>query len=779
MQTANILYFVLLFSSVASAVWIFQRIEGSNSNNTVPSWGVVLKNNTRSPSTAGSRRNGILWKKDETLYTGFGLTGAIETSQNSVFSFNLSSSQWSFIGGASTSTSENPATQSTPGSRSNLGATALDANGNLILFGGLGCSSLCTTPLQTLGDIWIFNITANQFTSAGGLKSGDNRGNERNPATRRDAASWYVNGAMYLFGGFGMSNQLGYLSDVWQMTVDGRVWTSISGNGSANATGVYGEKGSPSINNLPAARSMPATWTDPSGKLYLFGGQDPDGMRTDVWMFDVTTFEWTWLSGSQKSGGASVVGQQGVFGATFFPRGRIGSVTWRDPMGRLFLFGGSSGNGNTINDVWCFDPSISQWAWMGGPLNTNDVGNETWPSARYGTSFYQDNDGTVYIYGGALSYSPQSPVLFDDMWTITQVPDEEPPTLTTLYIIVIVLSCVLFVMIVAIVAFFLLRYRRKIIRRSQISPRGSVQLENMSPHATIILRSSTFGAKDLLSDVTIESPLASGNFGQVFVGNFGSRKVALKSLTEIQSEELEREASILKSLNHPNIVRYYGFAQIRAEMYIVMEYASEGSLKTLLKTYNPTRAELIQWVRDVACGMRYLAVNKIVHKDLALRNLLLTRDDMGNTLVMVSDFGLATTLNSIVKQKDAPLPLKWTAPEILLHERPSLASDVWSYGIVMWEMYSQGQTPYPGMSNDDAVNSVMEGHRLESPQGCPQPVYDLMMECWQRDPQERPTFARIIEKVDVIAKKEGLSQMTTRKRSVIHRKDKELVYENT
>jgi len=184
-------------------------------------------------------------------------------------------------------------------------------------------------------------------------------------------------------------------------------------------------------------------------------------------------------------------------------------------------------------------------------------------------------------------------------------------------------------------------------------------------------------------------------------------------------EDFEREATTLNSLKHRNVVQYFGqFTSSSGERYIVTEFLPLGSLDHLLETHRHEikSTDLLAMTKDAAEGMNYLSKQKIVHGDLALRNLLVTSTGTEDSkyIIKVADFGMSRVLaekdyTSLDNDKGILIPVRWTAPEVFDHGKISIQSDVWSFGVLLWELFSYGKRPYPGISNKEIVSSVQTG----------------------------------------------------------------------
>uniref|UniRef100_A0A4W6GAM3 receptor protein-tyrosine kinase n=1 Tax=Lates calcarifer TaxID=8187 RepID=A0A4W6GAM3_LATCA len=258
-----------------------------------------------------------------------------------------------------------------------------------------------------------------------------------------------------------------------------------------------------------------------------------------------------------------------------------------------------------------------------------------------------------------------------------------------------------------------------------------------------------------VSFISIERIIGAGEFGEVCSGPLrlpGKREiqVAIKTLkagyTEQQRRDFLWEASIMGQFNHPNIIRLEGVVTKSKPVMIITEYMENGSLDTFLKKNDGqfTVIQLVGMLRGIASGMRYLSDMGYVHRDLAARNILVN----SNLVCKVSDFGLSRVLEddpeAAYTTRGGKIPIRWTAPEAIAYRKFTSASDVWSYGIVMWEVMSYGERPYWEMSNQDVIKAIEESYRLPGPMDCPEALYHLMMDCWQRERSNRPKFDEIV-----------------------------------
>ncbi|CAL8096712.1 unnamed protein product [Orchesella dallaii] len=262
--------------------------------------------------------------------------------------------------------------------------------------------------------------------------------------------------------------------------------------------------------------------------------------------------------------------------------------------------------------------------------------------------------------------------------------------------------------------------------------------------------------------ITLGRMIGQGCYGAVYLGELvrsdgSSENVAVKmmkdkeAIPEKDQLDFQQEFEILQSLCHQNIVEVKGVVNDPG-LLLIMEYLPMGSLLDYFRVSltKPTLRELMKFAQDVAEGMEYLSANNIVHRDLAARNILVSSEN----LVKISDFGLARFTgndNCYTFRTDRKLPIKWYPPESLQYQKFSEQSDVWSYGVTLYEIFSLGREPnLPGLSGqdvevDEIFNLLTKGVRLTCPEFCPPAVYSiLMLSCWQLNPMDRPTFAKIV-----------------------------------
>ncbi|XP_010770373.1 ephrin type-A receptor 3 [Notothenia coriiceps] len=279
-------------------------------------------------------------------------------------------------------------------------------------------------------------------------------------------------------------------------------------------------------------------------------------------------------------------------------------------------------------------------------------------------------------------------------------------------------------------------------------------------------------AKELdASCIAIDKVVGAGEFGEVCSGRLKlpSKKeicVAIKTLkggyTDKQRRDFLAEASIMGQFDHPNIIRLEGVVTRSKPVMIVTEYMENGSLDNFLRKHDAqfTGIQLVGMLRGIASGMKYLSDMGYVHRDLAARNILVN----SNLVCKVSDFGLSRVLEddpeAAYTTRGGKIPIRWTAPEAIAYRKFTSASDAWSYGIVLWEVMSYGERPYWEMSNQDVIKAVDEGYRLPPPMDCPATLYQLMLDCWQKERNNRPKFEQIVSILDKLIRNPGSLKIT-------------------
>nr|XP_012315173.1 tyrosine-protein kinase Fer isoform X1 [Aotus nancymaae]XP_012315181.1 tyrosine-protein kinase Fer isoform X1 [Aotus nancymaae]XP_012315190.1 tyrosine-protein kinase Fer isoform X1 [Aotus nancymaae] len=259
-------------------------------------------------------------------------------------------------------------------------------------------------------------------------------------------------------------------------------------------------------------------------------------------------------------------------------------------------------------------------------------------------------------------------------------------------------------------------------------------------------------------DVTLGELLGKGNFGEVYKGTLKDKTaVAVKTCKEDLPQELKikflQEAKILKQYDHPNIVKLIGVCTQRQPVYIIMELVSGGDFLSFLRKKKDELKlkQLVKFSLDAASGMSYLESKNCIHRDLAARNCLVGE----NNVLKISDFGMSRQEDGGVYSSSGlkQIPIKWTAPEALNYGRYSSESDVWSFGILLWETFSLGVCPYPGMTNQQAREQVERGYRMSAPQHCPEDISKIMMKCWDYKPENRPKFSELQKELAIIKRK--------------------------
>uniref|UniRef100_A0AAR2JZE7 Tyrosine-protein kinase n=1 Tax=Pygocentrus nattereri TaxID=42514 RepID=A0AAR2JZE7_PYGNA len=247
--------------------------------------------------------------------------------------------------------------------------------------------------------------------------------------------------------------------------------------------------------------------------------------------------------------------------------------------------------------------------------------------------------------------------------------------------------------------------------------------------------------------LTFIRELGNGQFGVVKYGKWqGRHDVAIKMIKEgsMSEDDFIEEAKVMMKLRHENLVQLYGVCTKQRPIYIVTEFLPNGCLLTYLREdlQHPSAVQLLEMCKDVSEGMAYLESQQYIHRDLAARNCLVD----SNGTVKVTDFGLSRYVldDEYMSSAGSKFPVRWSPPEVLLYCKFSSKSDIWAFGVLMWEIYTLGRMPYERMNNTEIVDKVAAGYRLYRPQMANDRIYSVMTTCWHEKADERPTFQDLV-----------------------------------
>jgi N-acetylneuraminic acid mutarotase len=427
----------------------------NNATTQLPAYGTVgefaVTNNpgTRLNAATWTDKNGNLW-----LFGGDSFAaGNTPVQLNDLWEYVPATGQWAWIGGSNASgvnggvsgtygTISTASANNMPGSRS-AEVTWVDQTGNLWLFGGFGYDSAGNQGY--LNDLWEYSISNNEWTWVSGgstVTSGSGltgvygtqgsaaAGNT--PGSRSAAAAWRDgNGNFWLFGGngFGATGTRGDLNDLWEF-IPGQGWAWIEGSTTTGSPSSGTAGGAASSSNIPSGRAGASVWTDSTGNLWLFGGAGAGSVGlNDLWEFNPTSKDWTWVSGTATAGQPGSWGTLGSEISSNAPSGRTGTYNWIDSNGTLWLYGGhgadSTGTPGYLEDLWAFDPSTKYWTWMGGSSIAGQSGvygslgvtaSTNTPGGRYSASTWSNPNGTLWLYGGSTPTSGSNSISLGDLW---------------------------------------------------------------------------------------------------------------------------------------------------------------------------------------------------------------------------------------------------------------------------------------------------------------------------------------------------------------------------
>ncbi|NXH61674.1 ITK kinase, partial [Rhabdornis inornatus] len=256
------------------------------------------------------------------------------------------------------------------------------------------------------------------------------------------------------------------------------------------------------------------------------------------------------------------------------------------------------------------------------------------------------------------------------------------------------------------------------------------------------------------SELTRVQEIGSGQFGVVYLGYLLDKtKVAIKTIREgaMSEEDFIEEAKVLMKLSHPKLVQLYGVCLEDAPISLVFEFMENGCLSDYLRSQRGSfsKETLLGMCLDVCEGMAYLEQNSVIHRDLAARNCLVGE----SYVVKVSDFGMSRIVldDQYTSSTGTKFPVKWSAPEVFSYSNYSTKSDVWSFGVLMWEVFSEGKIPYENRNNAEVVEEINAGFRLYKPKLASKAIYEVMSHCWRMGKDERPSFSLLLFQLSEIS----------------------------
>lgn len=396
---------------------------------------------TSASNTTGGRSNGLVWIDFSDMIwifsgVGWDSTGnQFRTYLTDVWNYSTGTQQWTWMGGPSAYYQmifQGHATiPNSPGARRSA-VSLTDSSGNFWLFGGYGTIDRGNEPYGEKGDLWKYNSTAGTWTylvgnlanyavaPTYGTKGTGSTGNLL--GARRNASGWAdSSGNLWFFGGTGYDKNTSenILNDLWRYEISTGKWTWMTGSNTGNAKGIYGTKGTAAATNTPGARDAAASTTDSSGNLWLFAGGGRDsttsgaGFLNDLWKYNITSGQWTWVAGANTANGAGTYGTKGTGAAGNVPGSRNGAFLAADASGNIWMFGGAGndccGGGDVLNDLWKYDVTTGYWTWMTGSKNAGAAGTygtkgvpsgTTTPGARYNFAAWMDSSGALWVFGG-------------------------------------------------------------------------------------------------------------------------------------------------------------------------------------------------------------------------------------------------------------------------------------------------------------------------------------------------------------------------------------------
>jgi hypothetical protein len=444
---------VCSLSSNATDVWTW--VGGADYVNAPGVYGT--KGTAAASNAPGARRQPIAWTDAAGNFWLFGGNSVGNAGMlNDLWEYGPISGLWVWQGGsdivgaaASYGSQGVPAASNNPGGREGA-ANWTDAAGNLWLFGG---DSLAGQNWTEFNDLWSFNTTTGLWTWVGGSITAAGAGSYGTlgvpaagnlPPARTDAIHWVDSaGVFWLFGGTRLNSNGSYLAvlnDLWSYSPTTGLWTWVGGSDTPNAAGVYGTEGTAAAGNVPSARMGGSAWVDASGNFWLFGGLglDAGGVAqeyNDLWEYSPVSSQWTWVGGSDGANAAGVYGTPRASAAGNGPGARVSAVSWTDPAGNFWLFGGYGydqvGSIGNLNDLWEYDLGAGAWTWIGGSSSAASPGIygtqgiaaiSNAPGARQQAAGWLDRSGNFWLFGGFGFDSSDVQADLNDWWRFAQSP---------------------------------------------------------------------------------------------------------------------------------------------------------------------------------------------------------------------------------------------------------------------------------------------------------------------------------------------------------------------
>lgn len=450
--------FLFLILNIKSQTPNFMWVTGSTNTQQKGIYGskyIGSTNNcpgTRTTRSCWTDKSGNFWLFGEYATDSTGLNDYI----NDVWKYNRLTNEWTWMAGSPIVTSNAaasyhgtmgvPSASTTPGGRIDC-ATWTDTTGNLWLYGGQGLDIMGN--YGELSDLWKFNTTTNQWTwvKGSGLRNQTGVYGTKGipspsniPPARCKSYTWVdKKGFLWLFGGDGNStlNQSIWQNDLWRYNVNTNQWTWMSGDNFCCTRSKYGIKGVTTSTNMPGAREDGISWVDTTGNFWLFGGvanaYSGGGTFNDLWKYEVSLNQWTWVSGDSIKNLGSKYGIKGIASTTNCPGARTDSFTWTDTIGNLYLYGGTGLDSNNVStgslsDFWKYNIALNQWTWLAGPktiaqtvvYGTKGIASVTnTPGARNTGGFWRDTNGDFWLFGGSFIPFAGQTGAKNDLWKIS------------------------------------------------------------------------------------------------------------------------------------------------------------------------------------------------------------------------------------------------------------------------------------------------------------------------------------------------------------------------